>query len=83
MIYLVEICGFLLLLLICFFVYRALIRSASFTRFIEGSKPSDAADAEAAILAAEENASTAEQEYAERIRKDAAALRSLKRRTGK
>jgi len=82
--YAFEILLFLGLLSVAFFVYRALVNSPRFTRFIERTKGTETrlSDLEIQINVAEDNAEEGLSEAAKRIRKEFAAHRILKRRLG-
>lgn len=84
MIYAFEILIALALLLASFLIYRALINSPRFTRFLDRTfgKGADLGDAAAHLDDAEDQAERTAYEAAQKIKRDAAALRSLNRRRG-
>ena len=83
--YAFEILMFLALLSVAFVVYRVLVNSPEFTRFIERTKGTDETDMEDAairLVVAEEQADETIENAQATIKRQAAALRSLKRRKG-
>lgn len=81
--YLLELLFLLAALFGCFMLYRALVNSPSFTRFIENTKVTDESsleDIEVRLEEADEAAERALAEQKEHIKKQAAAVRKLARR---
>jgi len=74
---------FLALLSIAFFVYRALVNSAAFTRFIERTKgTSEVGDMNIRIHVAEEQTEEARETAKDQARRIMKEIRAAKRRRG-
>jgi hypothetical protein len=81
--YSLEILFVLFMLFVAFFVYRVLVNSPKFTRFIERTKGTDETnlgDIHVKLDVAEEQADQVAKEVGQKIKDQAKALRRLKRR---